>query len=208
MTRFNEIISSREQLRDILGEPPEPVVRKTLSQLDRHCGVFINRSPFMLLATSDAEGQMDVSPKGDPPGFVKILDEHTLVIPDRPGNRRADSLENILQNPKVGLIFLVPGKRETLRVSGTAQIVTDQDLRDSMAVKGRSPAIAIVVTVTEAFFHCSKCMIRSKMWESEHWPSLEGLPRLAQTMVDAGKLELSEEDLHARVVEDERERLY
>lgn len=208
MTRFQDLVTTREDLRDIMGEPPEPVVRKTLSRLDRHCGVFINRSPFMLLATADGEGQMDVSPKGDPPGFVKILDEHTLVIPDRPGNRRADSLENILQNPKVGLIFLVPGKRETLRVSGTAQIVTDQALRDSMAVKGRSPAIAIVVTVNEAFFHCSKCMIRSKMWESEHWPSLEGLPRLAQTMVDAGKLELSEEDLHARVVNDERERLY
>jgi len=191
-----------------MEEPNEILRRKTLSSLDKHCGVFINRAPFMLLATADGEGNMDVSPKGDPEGFVKIIDENTLAIPDRPGNHRADSLENILQNPKVGLIFMIPGKTETLRVSGTASIVRDQGLRDSMAIRERSPEIAIVVQVEEAFFHCSKCMIRSKLWQQEHWPDLEGLPRLAQTMVDAGRLELSEADLHSLVVNDERERLY
>jgi PPOX class probable FMN-dependent enzyme len=208
MGRFNDVIDSKDQLRQVIKEPSELVTRKTLSGLDRHCGVFINRSPFVLLASADADGNLDVSPKGDPQGFVKILDEKTLVIPDRPGNNRADTLENILQNPKIGLIFLIPGKRETLRVSGTAKIVRDIDLRESMAVKGKVPALAIVVDVEEAFFHCSKCMIRSKLWEPDHWPNLDGLPRLAQTMVDAGKLELSEQEMHEIVVNDERERLY
>ena len=208
MARFEDVIETREQFRAVMGEPSDKVTRKTLSTLDRHCGVFIGRSPFMLIASADANGNTDVSPKGDPVGFVKILDEKTLAIPDRLGNRRADTIENILQNPKVGLIFLIPGKTETLRVSGRAMIVRDAALRESMAVKNRSPDFVIVVDVEEAFFHCSKCMIRSRLWKTEHWPDLDGLPRLAQTMVDAGKLELSESEMHEIVVNDERERLY
>jgi len=208
MARYKDVIETTEQFRSIMGEPIDLVTRKTLAHLDRHCGVFIGRSPFVLLASSDAYGNFDVSPKGDPEGFVKIIDKHTLAIPDRPGNRRADSIENILQNPKVGLIFLVPGKTETLRISGNAKIVRDTDLRTSMAVRDRNPEFVIVVEVVEAFFHCSKCMIRSKLWQPDHWPSLEGLPRLAETMVDAGKLELSESALHTLVMNDEVERLY
>ncbi|MCF6194665.1 MAG: pyridoxamine 5'-phosphate oxidase family protein [Kangiellaceae bacterium] len=112
----------------------------------------------MPLATADTNNNVDVSPKGDPSGFVKIIDKNTLVIPDKLGNHRADSIENILQNSKVGLIFMIPGKNETLRVSGTAIIVRDGDLRDSMAIKGKSPDFVIVVKVEEAFFHCSKCI--------------------------------------------------
>jgi PPOX class probable FMN-dependent enzyme len=191
-----------------MGEANDIVTRKTLSALDKHCGVFIGRAPFMLIASADADGNTDVSPKGDPIGFVKILDEKTLAIPDRLGNKRSDTIENILQNPNVGLIFLIPGKTETLRVSGKALVVRDEALRDSMAVKGKSPDFVIVVTVEEVFFHCSKCMIRSKLWQTEHWPDLDGLPRLAQTMVDAGALELSESEMHKIVINDERERLY
>jgi PPOX class probable FMN-dependent enzyme len=191
-----------------MGEPSDKVTRKTLSSLDKHCGIFIGRAPFMLIASADGDGNTDVSPKGDPAGFVKILDEKTLAIPDRLGNKRADTIENILQNPKVGLIFLIPGKTETLRVSGKAVVVRDKALRNSMAVKGKSPDFAIVVTVEEAFFHCSKCMIRSSLWKTERWPDLDGLPRLAQTMVDAGKLELTEAEMHEIVVNDEQERLY
>ncbi len=205
---FNQVITSREEFRSIMPEPSELVTRKALDRLDKHCGVFINRAPFMVLATADSNGHIDVSPKGDPQGFVKIIDNTTLAIPDRPGNRRADSIENILQNPKVGLIFIIPGKTETLRVNGNALIVRDDDLRDSMKVQGQSPDFAIVVNVEEAFFHCSKCMIRSKLWEAECWPSLEGLPRLAETMVDAGELDISEEEMHKIVINDERERLY
>ena len=208
MNKLEDVIETREQLRSILKEPSDLVTRKTLSFLDKHCGIFISRSPFMLMSTCDANGNMDISPKGDPHGFVKILDKKTLVIPDRPGNNRADSMENILQNPKIGLIFLIPGKSETLRVSGTASIVRDAALRDSMAIKNRSPELLIVVNVEEVFFHCSKCVIRSRLWQEEHWPNLEGLPRLAETMVDAGKLELSESEMHEIVEKDERERLY
>ncbi|WOJ93814.1 pyridoxamine 5'-phosphate oxidase family protein [Congregibacter variabilis] len=208
MARFNDVISTREQFRSIMGEPSDLVTRKSLSALDRHCGVFIGKAPFLLIASADADGHTDVSPKGDPIGFIKILDENTLVIPDRLGNRRADTIENILQNPNVGLIFLIPGKTETLRVSGKAEVVKDAALLQSMAVGGKSPDFAIVVTVQEAFFHCSKCMIRSKLWETDHWPDLNGLPRLAQTMVDAGKLELTENEMHDIVVNDEKVRLY
>ena len=208
MNKFQDIIRSREQFREILGEPSELVTRKTLSALDKHCGVFINRAPFLLISSADGQGNADISPKGDPAGFVKIIDNKTLAIPDRLGNRRADTIENILQNPSVGLIFMIPGKTETLRVSGTAKIVRDTSLRSSMKVKGRSPDFAIVVTVKEAFFHCSKCMIRSNLWDVNHWPSLDGLPRLAQTMVDAGRLELTDDQMHEIVVNDERERLY
>jgi PPOX class probable FMN-dependent enzyme len=208
MARFNDIITNREQLRSVLSEPSELVTRKSLVCLDRHCGVFIGRSPFMLLASADANGNADISPRGDPPGFVKIIDKHTLAIPDRPGNQRADSMENILQNPKVGLIFMIPGKTETLRVSGVATIVRDRALLDSMAVRGRSPRLAIVVDVQEAFFHCSKCMIRSRLWQPRAWPDLAGLPRLAETMVDAGRLELTETEMHTIIANDERERLY
>ncbi len=148
------------------------------------------------------------SPKGDPEGFVKIIDKKTLVIPDRLGNRRAGSIENILQNPKVALIFMIPGKSETLRVSGIESIVRDTKLRGTMAIRGKNPDFAIVVDIEEAFFHCSKYMKRSKLWEFEVWPNLEGLPRLAETMVDAGKFDLSESEMHAIVINDEVERLY
>ncbi len=208
VTQFDDVIETREQFRSIMGEPSDKVTRKSLSALDKHCGVFIARAPFMLIASADANGNTDVSPKGDPIGFVKIIDKKTLAIPDRLGNKRADTIENILQNANIGLIFLIPGKTETLRVSGKAQVVRDEALRNSMAVKGKSPDFVIVVNVEEAFFHCSKCMIRSKLWQIEHWPDLEGLPRLAQTMVDAGELELTENEMHEIVVNDERERLY
>lgn len=205
---FKQEVTTPDQLREVYPEPHDVVVAKTLHKLDKHCGTFIARSPFMIIASSDTQGNVDVSPKGDPEGFVKILDEHTLAIPDRPGNHRADTMNNILQNPKVGLFFVIPGKTEQLRVSGTARIVRDADLLNSMAIREKAPALAIVVNVEEAFFHCSKCMVRSKLWQPEHWPSLEGLPRLADTMVDSGKLDIPADVLHEFIVQDEQERLY
>lgn len=206
--RFDDVIETRDQLRAILPEPSELVTRKVLTELDKHCGVFIQRAPFVLIGSADANGNVDVSPKGDPIGFVRIIDSKTLAIPERPGNNRADTLENILQNPQVGLIFLIPGKTETLRVSGVATLVKDESLLNTMAIRDRNPRLAIVIHVQEAFFHCSKCMIRSKLWQPDHWPDLDGLPRLAETMVDAGRLELSEGEMHRIVENDERERLY
>ena len=151
---------------------------------------------------------MDISPKGDPAGFVRVLDDHTLAIPDRPGNRRADTFHNILQNPHVGLIFMIPGKKETLRVSGSAKIVRDEGLRHSMAMRGKAPDLALAVHVEEAFFHCAKCIVRSKLWTPDDWPSLDGLPSLAETMIDAAKIDSPVQAVQAIIEEDEKDRLY
>ncbi|MEL6258562.1 MAG: MSMEG_1061 family FMN-dependent PPOX-type flavoprotein, partial [Pseudomonadota bacterium] len=173
-----------------------------------HCGAFINRSPFVLMASFDADGRVDVSPKGDPAGFVKILDDKTLAIPDRPGNRLADTLENLLQRPRIGLIFLMPGKAETLRVNGSAKIVADPALLESMAVKGKPAQLATVVSVEEAYFHCSKCMIRSGLWEPERWPSLDGAPSMAEALIAAMGLPLTSDQMHELLEKDAVERLF
>lgn len=206
---FARVLSSEEELRELMGEPiSQSVVDKSLSALDRHCRLFIGRSPFVLISSSDAGGRSDISPKGDPPGFVRVLDDHTLAIPERPGNRRLDTLRNILQNPRVGLIFLIPGKRETLRVSGTARIVQDAELKATLSVAGKSPDLCVVIDVEEAFFHCAKCIVRSKLWSPEHWPPIDDLPSLAQTMIDAAGINAPEQMVQGIIDKDERERLY
>ena len=206
--QFSETITSLEELREIIGFPSERVTKIEISKLDRHCRIFIGRSPFVIIASSDLQGNIDISPKGDPPGFVKILDENTIVIPDRPGNRRADTFTNILPNPKVGLLFLIPGNGITLRVKGTAKIVKDANLLESMAVKGKIPNLAIAVTIETAFFHCSKCMLRSRLWQKDKWPSLENLPSLAETMVDAANLQETVAEMEALIDRDNQENLY
>jgi PPOX class probable FMN-dependent enzyme len=205
---FTDVISTEAELRAILGQPSFLSANKAVTTLDEHCRAFIATSPFIVIASSDAAGNVDVSPKGDPAGFVHVLDDKTLAIPDRPGNRRADTFRNILQNPKVGLFFFIPGKQETFRVSGTAMIVRDMWLREQMAVKGKTPDFAIVVTVEEAFLHCAKCIIRSGIWEQENWPDLEGLASLARIVIDHGKLADSEEKIQASINESYRDRLY
>jgi PPOX class probable FMN-dependent enzyme len=163
----------------VISPPGEPALRKEISYIDEHCRALIARSPFLLLGTSDAEGRCDVSPKGDVPGFVKVLDGQTLVIPDRPGNHRADSLQNILQNPHIGLLFIIPGVEWTLRVNGGATIVRDGDIRAMCAVGGKAPALAIAVQVEEAYLHCPKCFIRAGVWDSESWMPAEEQPNFA-----------------------------
>jgi len=206
--QFSEVITTEAQLRDVIGSPNPRVLRKQIAHIDEHARAFIAKSPFLLIASSDAEGRMDVSPKGDPPGFVTVLDERTLAIPDRPGNRRADTFRNLLQTGRIGLLFLLPGKEETLRVNGTARIVRDQWVREPMAIAGRPPDFAIVVNVEEVFLHCAKCVIRSKLWDSAAWPQLDGLASLARAIVDQGKLTESIEEMHALIEKDKRERLY
>ena len=206
---FDATITSQAQLRELMGEPVHPiVVAKTMAALDGHCRTFIDRSPFVLISSADRDGRMDISPKGDPAGFVRVLDDRTLAIPDRPGNQRFDTLRNLIDNPQVGLIFLIPGKRETLRISGTARIVTDLPLRETMAIKGKSPALVLVVDVEEAFFHCAKCMIRSAMWQPEQWPSLDGLPSLAEAMKGAPAVDMPIEAMQAAISYDEADGLY
>jgi PPOX class probable FMN-dependent enzyme len=205
---FSEVITTEAQFRGVIGSPNHRVLRKQVAALDDHCRAFIAKSPFLLISSCDGKGNMDVSPKGDPPGFVRVLDDETLAIPDRPGNRRADTFCNLLANPNVGLLFLVPGKQETLRVNGTALIVRDQWVREPMGMAGKLPELALIVKVKEVFFHCAKCVIRSKLWESSSWPDLKGLPSLAQAMVDQGKLEESVEEMEALIEKSNRERLY
>ncbi|MGH2611295.1 MAG: MSMEG_1061 family FMN-dependent PPOX-type flavoprotein, partial [Tepidiformaceae bacterium] len=155
--RLTDIITSEEQLREVVPPPRgSGAWDKSISTIDEHTAAFIAKCPFVLVATSDASGRMDVSPKGDPPGFIRILDERTIAIPDRPGNGRADSFRNILANPRIGLYFLVPGRSETLRINGGARLARDQWLLDEMAVKGRPAQLALVVDVEEVFFHCAK----------------------------------------------------
>jgi len=206
---FRNIVRSEAELRMLMGDPiAPPVVAKTLSSLDRHCLNFIDRSPFVLIATSSAEGRMDVSPKGDAPGFVKVLDDKTLVIPDRPGNQRFDTFLNLFASPRIGLLLLIPGKRESLRISGTAEVVRDPELLGTLVANGKVPALAIAVHVEEAFFHCAKCIIRSRLWQTEHWPPLGGLPTLAEAMKDAASVPAPLEVLEGIIKEDEETRLY
>jgi PPOX class probable FMN-dependent enzyme len=206
--RFADIIRSERELRAVVGEPMPRSVQKEISYLDRNCLAFIAKSPFVLVASGDAQGRLDVSPKGDPAGFVQVLDERTLAIPDRPGNQRADTFINVLQNPRVGLLFLIPGKQETLRVNGRAVIVRDLALRERMAVRGKLPQLALVVSVEEAFVHCTKCMLRSHLWEREFWPDVTGIPSQARFLVDSAKLAESVEEVQASLDETRKTRLY
>jgi PPOX class probable FMN-dependent enzyme len=178
-----------------------PLARdKVLDRLDRHARAFVELSPFLVLGTADAGGRQDVSPRGDPPGFVKVLDERTLAVPDRPGNRRVDSLGNILANPEVGLLFFVPGVSETLRVNGRARVSTESGLLDRLAVAGRPALSALVVEVREVFFHCGKALIRSRLWddgariERSRFPSLGRILADQVAGVEAGRAEREVEE--------------
>jgi uncharacterized protein len=205
---FEQAVTTEEQIRAILGQPNERVLKKEIARLDVHGKAFIAKSPFVLIASSDTEGALDVSPKGDPAGFVRILDDQTLAIPDRLGNRRADTLLNILRNPRVGLLFLIPGKQETLRVNGRALIVRDASVRETLAVNGKLPELAIIVSVEQVFMHCAKCVIRSKLWEPQAWPDRSGLASLAQAIVDQAQLSQSVQEIEALIENDKVERLY
>jgi PPOX class probable FMN-dependent enzyme len=192
---FSDVIETIDELRAIVGQPSQMVIDKVQPGIDELSAAWIAASPFVLIATSDAEGNLDVSPKGDPAGFVQVLNETTLLIPDRPGNRRVDTLGNILQNPKVGLIFLIPGKEETLRVNGRAKLVRDTHLREQCVVKGKAPTLLIAVSADEVFFHCAKCMIRSQLWDSLE--CLTPVPTLAEIIVRQAKVDATVEEVQA-----------
>jgi PPOX class probable FMN-dependent enzyme len=160
-----------EQLRAHFGTVSHLASIKVQQRLDEHCRAFIALSPFLVLATSDQEGRVDASPRGDAPGFVRVLDDTTLLLPDRPGNNRVDSFANILGNPRVGLLFMVPGVTETLRVNGAARVITDPVLLAASEAQGKIPRTGLLVSVEEAFLHCGKALIRSKLWDpTRHVP--------------------------------------
>jgi PPOX class probable FMN-dependent enzyme len=205
---FQQPVRTVEELREILAPPGELVLAKEVDALDDICRDFIARSSFVVVASTDGAGRVDVSPKGDPPGFVHVLDDRTLAVPDRPGNHRADTFLNVLRHPWVGLLFLVPGSRDTLRVRGRATIVQDEELRTSMAVKGRVPRLALVVEVTTAYFHCAKCVVRSGLWGGAERRPQEDDRLLAEAMVAHGDLSIDAEEMQRLIEEDYRERLY
>lgn len=184
-------ITTVEELESVLGVPlptTRDKVRPALHELDRQ---WIAATPLVFVATSDAEGRMDVSPKGDPAGFVHVLDDRTIVIPERPGNRRGDGFHNLLGNPHIGLIFVIPGRGDTLRINGTATLITDAPYFDELVVKGHRPTLATVVAIEEVMHHCSKAFLRSRTWHAEEWDA-EAVPRRA---VIAKQLDRPDADL-------------
>jgi PPOX class probable FMN-dependent enzyme len=203
-----KVVSTVSEIRDILGEVLYSQDTKCIDHIDRHCRKWIEHSTFVVVSTCNKAGQIDVAPKGDPSGSWKVIDKHTVAIPDRLGNNRADTFANILENPRVGLMFVVPNRREVVRVSGSALIVKDQELLTSMSIKGKLPKFAIIVRVEEAMFHCGKSMIRSNLWSPEKWGSVDELPTYGEALVDHGKLAISAADMQVGVEQNAIESLY
>ncbi|AEL27802.1 pyridoxamine 5'-phosphate oxidase family protein [Cyclobacterium marinum] len=206
---FKNQIETLEELRGVMGFPRELVQKKSINFIDEHCKSFIAKSPMLFISTANKEGSCDVSPRGDPAGFVDVLDEQYLVIPERPGNKRCDSLVNILSNPQVGLIFIIPGLKETLRINGKAILIRDKDLLQKYQVNGKNPEIGIIVEVEECFIHCAKAFLRSKLWEPEAWPDKEQLPLVAKVLADhINSSNFSKEEIQNVLEESYKKRLY
>lgn len=206
---FTSRISSEAELRALLGEPSELVKRKQLAALDPHCRAFIALSPFVLVGTTSASGSCDVSPRGDAPGFALVLNDQHLLIPERPGNRRADTLRNVLETGAIGLLFMIPGVEETLRVNGRACLVRDAALLERMTAQGKQPLLAIGVEVQEAFLHCAKSIKRSQLWSPASWPERGRLPSLAQMIIDQVRpADMTLDELEQDLAESYSKRLY
>ena len=205
---FRSVISSEHELKALVGSPSEIAVAKQVRSLDARCRAFVAHSPYVLLGTSNGLGRCDVSPKGDEAGCVLVLDDTHLLIPDRPGNKRVDGMLNILANPHVGLLFLVPGRDETLRVNGRAWLVRDEELLERMAVRGRRPQLAIGVEVEEVFMHCGKASLRSHLWQPERWPDVNGLASAACMLLDHARPAGMTLEQMERRLENDRQRLY
>ena len=198
-------ITDPAALRALLGQPSERAVLKERPSLDVHCRTFIARSPMLMLATSNRDGQLDVSPRGDPAGFVQVLDDVTILIPERAGNKRADSLLNILENPHVGTLFLIPGVDETLRINGRAELVTEPSLLEPLAMEGKVPQLAILVHVEQAYLQCARSFLRSRLWDPARYLAPGEMPTLAQMIMDPSRPPGRSDEEHARIVADVRE---
>ncbi|MEV5704155.1 pyridoxamine 5'-phosphate oxidase family protein [Actinoallomurus sp. NPDC052274] len=203
---FTEV-TSEEELRELLGEPMPRAVSKERVRLHQRDREWLAASPFCLIATADAAGACDVSPKGDPPGFTHVIDDVTIAIPDRPGNRRADGFRNILANPHAGLVYIIPGRRETLRINGRARIVREAPFFDEMVVKDHRPQLALVVEIEQIFFHCAKALLRSALWKPETW-NPDALPSHARLVKDVQHTEETLEELERYYGPDYAKRLY
>ncbi|WP_078543358.1 pyridoxamine 5'-phosphate oxidase family protein [Litchfieldia alkalitelluris] len=207
---FKNKVASIDELTALIGGTPSKIAsNKVITTLDKHCKNFIKMSPFLLMSTSHRNGTCDVSPRGDQPGFVYIVDEKHIIIPDRPGNKRMDSMRNILTNPYVGLLFLIPGVEETLRINGKAYIIKDQEYLRKMTVNGHIPTLGIGVEIEECFIHCAKAFKRSDLWNPASWPNKEKRPSVHKMIADHVKLPgLTERDVMIALDESYKKRLY
>jgi len=200
-------ITTAEELRAIIGHPNEYVVKKVGNRLTAMQRQWLAQSPLGFVATTDAQGRVDVSPKGDPPGFVHVIDDTTIAVPERPGNKRVDGFLNVLERPRVGTLFVIPGRGDTLRINGVARIVADADYFDTMLVRGRRPILALEIDVEEVFFHCPKAFLRSDTWKPETWDPTS-VPSFAR-VVKALRPEVDDAELDERYSESTlREQLY
>ncbi|RBQ16179.1 pyridoxamine 5'-phosphate oxidase family protein [Spongiactinospora rosea] len=201
-------VTTEAELRKIVKEPPQSLWDKDIARIDEHARTLIAHSPLVLLATSGAGGTCDVSPKGDPAGSVLVLDEHRLVLADRPGNHRVDGLRNVLHNPQVGLLFIVPGMNETLRVNGRATIVSDAPFFDALTVRGKRPRLALLIDVEELYMHCAKAFLRAALWEPGTWPDRKSLPSLGRIVKDQMGLKVAAKVIDAGLALDARTNRY
>ena len=198
-------VATYSELRTVYKPPAPRAAQKVLDHLDVHCRNFIALSPLCILSSADADGQADASPRGDPPGFVHVLDDKTLLLPDRLGNNQVDSLQNIVENPGVGLLFLVPGMNETLRVKGKAEIVTDAEALEPLTLRRRPPLSGLKVTVEETFLHCGRALLRSRMWDPDTRIDRSAYPTYGQVLADqipgadAEAIDDSEEEANLRL---------
>jgi PPOX class probable FMN-dependent enzyme len=200
-------VSSVDELRSIVGNPDGQVANKVKDRLSAVQREWLAHSPLGFVATTDAQGRVDVSPKGDPPGFVHVIDDTTIAIPERPGNKRVDGYLNVLQRPYVGTLFLIPGRGDTLRINGTARILADADYFDAMTVKGKRPILALEIDIEEVFFHCAKAFLRSDTWDPSTW-NPTALPSVAQ-IAKAIRQDWSQQQLDEYYCEDNyRKMLY
>ncbi|MXW60632.1 MAG: pyridoxamine 5'-phosphate oxidase family protein [Acidimicrobiaceae bacterium] len=200
-------VTNQTELRSVYREPMPRAAQKVVDRLDVHCRKFIALSPFCIVSSTGVNGRADASPRGDHPGFVQVLDDRTLLIPDRPGNNQVDSLQNILVHPVVGLLFLVPGMNETLRVCGTAEIVTDPELLAPLAIRNRVPVSGLRITITDAFLHCGRALLRARLWDPEAQIDRGDYPTYGQVLANqiAGA---NAQEIDASEDEANREQLY
>jgi len=202
-----DALATESALREIYGTPSRLAASKQLTHLDKHARRFIELSPFLVISTQGADGLGDVSPKGDAPGFVAVLDDHTLLIPDRPGNNRIDTLSNLTENPGVGILFMIPGVNETLRVNGRARVIADTAMLTRFEIRERLPKTGILVEVAEMYLHCAKALVRSKLWAEDHRVERATLPSLGQMIADQVEgVDVAEAD--RRIEDSEKNNLY
>ena len=206
LDRFENRITSPDELQSLIGSPSELVIRKQLAELDHHMQAFIAESPFLLLGTYDHYGLCDVSPRGDLPSVAKVLDSKTLVIAERPGNRRADSLQNVIETGRVGLLFVIPGLGETLRVNGVACVIREDPVLAALSVQGKSPVVGIAVE--ECYLQCAKALIRSKLWEPPQPLKTPSLSCFAEILIDQTNIDETVESLDKQIQQSYAEWLY